>query len=319
MKNHINKVLLTGIVCMAFLGPLKAVSLAVNLHLGQIIHEKNSLYNGIFVYKNGPIVTLRFGKRAGLSIQSQVDMENPRVHLLEYTKLTFCGLLYTPEPKRMLVLGLGGGVIPGDMRHYFPALEIDAAEIDPDIPPIASQFLGFQADDKLKVYVDDGRMFIKKQLRRKPIPKYDIIVLDAFNGDYIPFHLMTREFLEEARGVLTDNGVVVANVFSSNRLFDAEFKTFIDVFKRCQVFFGDTSGNAMLVSPGPTCPTLTASEAVERAKRLQQKLGLSFDLVEVAELLAPGASPDPEAKVLTDDLAPVNWLREQETKTEASP
>jgi len=316
MKKCIYTIILIGMLGVAYFGPLEPVSLAANFHLGQVIHEKNSLYNSIFVYKNGSIATLRFGKRAGLSIQSQVDMANPHVHLLEYTKLTFCCLLYTPEPKRMLVLGLGGGVIPREMRHYFPTLEIDVAEIDPDIPPIATQFLGFQTDDKLKVYVDDGRMFVKKQLRRKPVPKYDLIILDAFNGDYIPFHLMTKEFLEEVKGVLTDNGVVVANVFSSNRLFDAEFKTFIDVFKHCQVFFGDTSGNAMLVSPGPTCQTLTALEAVDRAKLLQQKLELSFDLVEVAELLAPEESPDPRTQTLTDDLAPVNWLRKQETKSD---
>ena len=133
---------------MAFFGPLTPVSPAAGFHLGRIVHEKNSLYNSIFVYQDGSVATLRFGKRASLSIQSQVDMDNPHVHMLEYTKLTFCGLLYTPAPKRMLVLGLGGGVIPREMRRYFPALEIDIAEIDPDILPIASQFLGFQTDDK---------------------------------------------------------------------------------------------------------------------------------------------------------------------------
>ena len=319
MKHPVGKAFFAGMLCMAFFGPLTPVSPAAGFHLGRIVHEKNSLYNSIFVYQDGSVATLRFGKRASLSIQSQVDMDNPHVHMLEYTKLTFCGLLYTPAPKRMLVLGLGGGVIPREMRRYFPALEIDIAEIDPDILPIASQFLGFQTDDKMKVYVDDGRMFVKKQLRRKPVPKYDIIVLDAFNGDYIPFHLMTREFLEEVKGVLADNGVVVANVFYSNRLFDAEFKTFVEVFKRCQVFFGDTSGNAMLAAPGPTCPTLTVRDAVDTAERLRKTLDLSFDLTEVARRLDPEASFDPGAKTLTDDLAPVNWLRDQETKTRTSP
>ena len=314
MKNRVYKAILIGIVCMTFFGPMQPVSLAADLGFGRLIHEKNSLYNTIFVYKYDSIVTLRFGKRASLAIQSQIDMDNPHVHMLEYTKMTFCGLLYAPEPKRMLVLGLGGGVIPFEMRRYFPNLEIDVVEIDSAIPPIASQFFGFRPDDKLKVHVDDGRMFVKKQLRLKPVPRYDIIVLDAFNGDYIPFHLMTREFLEEVKGVLADNGVVVANVFSSNRLFDAEFKTFIDVFKRSQVFFGIYSGNAMLVSPGPACPTLTPQEAVDTAKRLRQKLDLSFDLVKIAEMLAPEEKPDPEAKTLTDDLAPVNWLRNQKTK-----
>jgi spermidine synthase len=309
MKNRILKTILILMVCMTSFG----FAMTASSQLGEVIHRKNSLYNGIFVYKNGSIVSLKFGKRAASNTQSQIDSNDPQQLMLEYTRMTFCGLLYKPEPKRMLVLGLGGGVIPRQMRHYFPAIEIDVAEIDPDIPPIAAQFMGFKEDEKLKVYVDDGRMFIKKQLRRNPVPKYDMIVLDAFNGDYIPFHLMTKEFLQEVKGVLADDGVVIANVFYTNRLFDAEFKTFISVFGRSQAFFGAASGNAMLVSPGPACPILTQQEAVEHAQQIQPSHALSFDLVAIAELLEPDARPDPNVKELTDDLAPVNWLREQET------
>jgi len=309
MKNRNHKTILILMVCMTSFG----FAATASNELGKVIHQKNSLYNGIFVYKNESIVSLKFGKRATFNTQSQIDLNDLQRHMLEYSRMTFCGLLYKPEPKRILVLGLGGGVIPRQMRHYFPAIEIDVAEIDPDIPPIAAQFMGFKEDEKLKVYVDDGRMFIKKQLRRNPVPKYDMIVLDAFNGDYIPFHLMTKEFLQEVKGVLADDGVVIANVFYTNRLFDAEFKTFISVFERSQAFFGDVSGNAMLVSPGPACPILTQQEAVEHAQQIQQSHALSFDLVEIAELLRPDVYPDRKAKVLTDDLAPVHWLREQET------
>jgi spermidine synthase len=118
------------------------------------------------------------------------------------------------------------------MRHYFPEMEIDVVEIDPEIPPIATKYMGFSTDDKLRVQVEDGRVFIKKRLRHNPPePKYDMVILDAFNGDYIPFHLMTREFLEEVKGAGRRRRGV-ANVFSSNRLFDAEFKTFVEVFGR---------------------------------------------------------------------------------------
>jgi spermidine synthase len=314
MKNHVCKAILKCLLLTAAIGLFVPGVSAADLGLGRIIHEKNSLYNSIFVYQSGSIVTLRFGKRPTLAIQSQMDLDNPHTHLLEYTRMTFCGLLYNSEPNSMLVLGLGGGVIPQEMRHYYPSIEIDVAEIDQAIPPIASQFFGFRTDDKVRVHVDDGRMFVKKQLRLKPVPRYDIIVLDAFNGDYIPFHLMTKEFLEELKGLLSDDGVVVANVFYTNRLFDAEFKTFIDVFGRCQVFFGNYSGNAMLASPGPAGAVLTVQEAVRKARVLQSKLGLSFDLAEVAQQLAPDEKPDPRAKALTDDLAPVNWLRNQRTR-----
>ncbi len=277
--------------------------------IGELVHQKNSLYHRIMVYKRGSIVTLRFDKQPGVQMQSQIDLKNLRKHMLEYSTLTFCGLLYNPEPKKALVLGLGGGVIPREMHHYFPELEIDVVEIDPEVLIVAKQFFKFHEDDNLRVHIADGRMFIKRQLRLEPVPKYDIVILDAFNSDYIPFHLMTKEFLEEVKGVLADDGVVVANVFYNNRLFDAEFATFLAVFGRCQVFFGDDTTNAMLVSPGPDGPVLSRKEAVGRAKVVRRKRRLAFNLPKVAIKLWPDTRPDPRAKVLTDDRAPVNWLR----------
>jgi spermidine synthase len=312
MENRTHKAIVALMFCVAAFWQLLFVRLVDAGQFGQLIHEKDSLYHRIFVYRSGPVVTLQFDKRPSVYIQSQVNLSNLRQHMSEYTALTFCGLLYKSEPNRILVLGLGGGVIPREMRYYFPSVEIDVVEIDPEIPLVAKQFFRFRDDNKLKVHVDDGRMFIKKQLRLEPIPKYDLIILDAFNSEYIPFHLMTKEFLEELKGVLAEDGVVIANVFYSNRLFDAEFKTFLTVFGRCQVFFGVYSTNAMLVAPGPAGPTLTTGEAVEHANLLQRKHRFAFDMLTVARQLLPDARPDSNARVLTDDRAPVNWLRTQQ-------
>ena len=314
MENRMRKAAVILMFCVAAFWQLLFVGVVVAGGLGRLIYEKNSLYHRICVYQQGHVATLQFGRRSPVQMQSQVDLSNLRQHMLEYTTLTFCGLLYNPEPQRLLVVGLGGGVIPREMHYYFPELEIDVVEIDPQIPPIATQFFGFREDDRLRVHIADGRMFIKKQLRSDPAPKYDMVILDAFNGDYIPFHLMTKEFLEEVKGVLADDGVVIANVFYYNRLFDAEFKTFLAVFGRCQMFLGDYSTNAMLVAPGPSAPTLTVKEAIGQAEMLQRKHKLAFDMLTVAKRLQPNSRPDPCAKVLTDDRAPVDWLRAQETR-----
>lgn len=307
------------IFCAAAASVLIVAGAAHAQWLGRLIYQENSLYHRIFVYRYGSVVTLQFGARHPMLLQSQVDLGNMRRHVQEYSALVFSGLLYQPEPKRMLLLGLGGGVIPREMRHYFPELEIDVVEIDPAIPPVAERFFGFRKDDKLSVHVSDGRMFIRKQLRSDPVPKYDLVVLDAYNSDYIPFHLMTREFFEQVKGILADDGVIVANVLYNSRLCDAELKTFLAVFGRCQVFMGVHSTNAMLVAPGASAPTLTAKEASLRATSLQRQHGFAFDLTTVAMRLRPNTLPDPRAIVLTDDQAPVNWLRLQETSRMPAP
>jgi hypothetical protein len=122
---------------------------------------------------------------------------------------------------------------------------------------------------------------------------------------------MTREFLQEVKGVLSEDGVVVANVFYNSSLADAELKTFLDVFSRCQVYMGSYSGNAMLVSPGPKAPVLTPEEALARAARVRPAAPFAFDIRKVARRLSPHVVPHEGAIVLTDDRAPVNYLRTQ--------
>jgi spermidine synthase len=312
MKSSVGSKFSVLLVCAAVCLIVVSAVFSAEEQFGQLVFEKNSLYQRILVYQSGPIVTLRFGMMPEVDVQSQVNLNNLRIHMLEYTPMTFCGLFYNSEPNMVLVLGLGGGVIPREMHYYFPSAQIDVVEIDSEIPKVAREFFAFREDKKLKVHIDDGRMFVKKQLRLKEVPKYDIIVLDAFNNEYIPFHLMTKEFLEELKGILSDDGVVVANVFYSSRLFDAEFKTFQAVFGKCQAYFGYDSSNAMIVSGGQSFQQLTAKETVERAKMLAKKHQFYFDIITVARQIRPNLRIDRRAEVLTDDLAPVNWLRTQQ-------
>ena len=141
--------------------------------------------------------------------------------------------------------------------------------------------------------------------------KYDLVVLDAFNSEYIPFHLMTKEFLEEVRGVLADQGVVVANVFQNNRLFDAELATYLAVFGRCAVYVGALSVNAMLVAPGPKLELLSPRAAEEAGAALQEKHRFTFNIERIARQLRVGIVPQRGMQLLTDDRAPVNWLRDR--------
>jgi spermidine synthase len=298
-------------VCLLMVAVVLALAMRGAGAESKLVHKKNSLYHQIFVYRDGSVVSLKFGRRNRIT-QSRVDLERPRRHLLEYSTLVFSSLLYAPDPDRVLIVGLGGGVIPREMRHYFPDARIDVVEIDGAVRRVARDYFRFRTDERMNVHIRDGRVFIRQRARQKPNLKYDIVVLDAFNSDYIPFHLMTREFLHQVKEVLAGDGVVAANVFSTNRLFDAEWRTFESVFGGCQAYFGTSSGNAMIIAPGEEVELISRKEAHLRARELQERHGFSFDLRRVARKLRPDAEPNPEAAVLTDDRAPVNKLRFQE-------
>ena len=67
--------------------------------------------------------------------------------------------------------------------------------------------------------VGDGRQFLTREEKR-----WDVIVVDAFFADAIPFHLVTREFMEIVQERLAPGGVVVTNAIgalegSGSRLF----------------------------------------------------------------------------------------------------
>ncbi len=49
-------------------------------------------------------------------------------------------------------------------------------------------------------------------------PNYDLVMLDAFDADYIPEHMLTQEFLEEVKGAMAPRGVIAANTFSERAL-----------------------------------------------------------------------------------------------------
>ena len=163
---RLRRALVAGAVLTLLRSPLQPVRAQ---GLGELVLRKNSLYHEISVYRLGSVVTLQFGRRHPAVFQSQVDLSDLRRHLLEYSALVFGGLLYKPEPKRVLVVGLGGGVIPRELHHYFPHTEVDVVEIDAEILTIAEGFFSFRSDDRLRVHIADGRVFIRRHLRREPL------------------------------------------------------------------------------------------------------------------------------------------------------
>jgi spermidine synthase len=271
----------------------------------RLIYSKDSLYNRILVYEEGFVRTLRLGVGPSARKQSSIDLKDLNRHLLEYTQLAFAGLLLNNNPRKVLIIGLGGGVIPREMHGYFPEAEIDVVEIDSEVVEVAKKFFFFQPDERLRVYVSDGRVFVRRQAAKNPRPAYDMVILDAFNSGYIPFHMTTREFFQEVAAILHPKGAVVANVFRKNQLLDAQLQTFRAVYGRSYVFLGRHTTNAIVVCPGADVPDLKPDVALERANLLQRRHEFSFNLNTVARQFKPRFRPKRSAQVLTDDHTPI--------------
>ncbi len=270
------------------------------------LYERQSLYHYIRVEQTGSVRTLHFRLKGTEYDESMVDIARPLRLGMRYYRLMFAGFLFVPEPKRVLMVGLGGGTLPRVIAHYFPDARVDSVELDPEVVKVARKYFLFREGNNARVFVRDGRVHIRSLARRRP--KYDVILLDAFRGGYIPYHLTTKEFLEECRSILAPGGVVVANLWDDHRLYEYQRRTFAKVFASHYAFGG--GGNKILVAI-PRNVELRKKELSDRAKELQKKRRFSFEMSLVVGEFDPQIDYPPQGGILTDGHAPVNILRSQ--------
>lgn len=266
----------------------------------ELIYEKTSQYHHIMVYEEGSIRTLRLGESHDGGKQSRIDLNDPEYLLLEYTRLMFAALFVNDKPLKVLIIGLGGGSLPRTISRYIPDAEIDVVEIDPDVVEVAERFFMFTSGELIKVHTGDGRTFIQNMAKDSSCKRYDLVILDAFNSNSIPKHLITKEFLREILQILAPKGVVAANVLIDNRLFHSMLKTYRKAFKRCYLFMGGIAQNAVFISPGPDAPDIDKKGIEDKAQELQELYHFTFSMLSVARQFRPRYTPKISAKVLTD-------------------
>ncbi len=298
-----NTVLLSATLVVALL--MLAMTMTQTHAQREIIHEERSQYRDVVVTEFNNQRCMLFNVHRGDMNQTCIDLLDPKRLVFSYTKMSFAGLLLNPDPKRILVAGLGGGTIPMAMRDLFPNASIDVLEVDQAVLNVAEEFFGFREDDAMTAHVVDARVFIKRAGLRGE--QYDYIVLDAFSGEYIPEHLLSKEFLEEVRAILTPDGVVVANTFSSSRLYDYESVTYQAVFGDFYNFKLPGSGNRLILATRSELPP--PGQLRSPARELYDALEpYGVNLMEYPPRLTTRPDWDTSTRVLTDQYSPANLL-----------
>ena len=100
-------------------------------------------------------------------------------------------------------------------------------EIDPEVIALGRRWFALPA--ATDVFVEDGRQYLNRPVGQR----FDLILIDAFAGAYLPFQLATRESFQRADAWLAPGGAVAVNVLSvgdHRQLADAVAGTMIDVF-----------------------------------------------------------------------------------------
>jgi len=157
-----------------------------------------------FVYEDAGTLSLHFDISA---IQSRMRRDDPAALDLDYTRAMMGCLLFEPQPKSMLMIGLGGGSLPKYCRKHLPQADITVVEINPHVIAMRETFCVPPDDARFRVLCDDGAAFVATAP-----PRHDVILVDGFSYDGQPEALSTPAFYADCRAALAAGGVLVVNL-----------------------------------------------------------------------------------------------------------
>jgi len=264
-----------------------------------LLEKADSFYNTILVYqgKDG-LRRMVFGfdqKHYFECIHNPADLMEMKQR---YMQLMTLGVLYDPQPATALSIGMGGGKVSSYLLATMPQLQYTEVELDPDVVRLAKKYFDYKDTPRRTAVIDDGRKFLMGSPQH-----FDLIMLDAYRGPFVPFHLLTTEFYREVKKHLSPSGVVVQNIDSGTLLFDSTIATLHQAFDQTEVY----STGENIVAIAYDGPRKSADELNLRAKNLDAQYHFRYSL---GDMLHGRTFPTikAETKPLTDDFAPVDTL-----------
>ncbi len=281
-----------------------SIPLLASLPPAKVLYDGDSLYHHIRVTEVAGYRYLSFDRTRGS--QSATNVNDPYELKYPYTRAMFLALGFLERlPEKVLFVGLGGGSMPKVMAKHMPDVKIDIAEIDKEVVDVAQKYFFFKPTGNTSVYIQDGRQFLRRSREQ-----YDIIFLDAYNNDAIPFHLTTKEFFEIVKKSIKPDGAVVANVWGprTNQFYTSQVKTYQEVFEKLFLLDAIRSNNYIFIALSQD-KEMTTLELNRRADILEEKLKFSFSFREFVRTLEDLTQLQVNADVLVDDFAPVELLR----------
>jgi spermidine synthase len=206
----------------------------------------------------------------GEAIQSSMKIGDPFALALDYTRCMMAFLLFHPQPREALMIGLGGGSLAKFFHRRLRATHVRVVELDERIVHTArAQFALPPDDEQLSVEIGDGAEALSPEC-------CDVLMVDAYHDEKHVPKLATQQFYDAAYLALEAKGVLVVNFMDDDPLFD-------QYLQRLEGAFGGAV-HAMRALYDPNIiafalkglPPLDWDELRRRAGTLEARLGLPF-------------------------------------------
>lgn len=223
-------------------------------------------------------VSEKFGVRSlhigSDTTQSAMRLARPNDLELAYTRSMMAFLLFNAEPQRVLMVGLGGGSLAKFIYHRMPWVKIEVVEINPMVLAIARQYFHVPADDgRFTVRIGDGAERLAHGASAA-----DVILVDGYDGESQAEALCSRAFYHACHERLNPGGVLVVNLWGSDRRFN-------DYLERIEAAFlagtlclpAEKPGNIIVLAFRDDPGTPRWDDLRVRARALEARYGLEFE------------------------------------------
>lgn len=212
---------------------------------------------GPMVFRFGNMLSLLFGWS---TIQSAMRLSEPDHLLFDYTRLMMGFRLFSSDPARIEMIGLGGGSLAKACYRYLPNTDITVIEIDPQVIGLRDRFHIPPDDHRFRVICADGVDYVATAPERP-----DVLLIDGFDNKGLPVALSEKAFYDSCRVRLGSRGLVVANLCDNARAFPTLVRRIAASFDgRAIAIPAEQRGNRVVfASPDPAFPP--TFEAVRHA------------------------------------------------------
>jgi spermidine synthase len=204
----------------------------------------------------------------GEAIQSSMRLEDPFALALDYTRCMMAFLLFHPEPREALMIGLGGGSLAKFFFRFLRKTRIRVVELDERVVAAAREH--FALPKEVEVEIGDGADALSPEC-------CDVLVIDAFQDELHVPELASREFYDGAFLALADPGVLVVNFMNDDPKLDQALQRLERAFGGAVIAMPALyDPNIIAFALKGSCKAIAWRELRDRAQRLEARLGLPF-------------------------------------------
>tara|TARA_R110001592_G_scaffold103247_3_gene290995 strand:- start:529 stop:1335 length:807 start_codon:yes stop_codon:yes gene_type:complete len=233
----------------------------------------------IRVFEEGSVRYLAFSED---SQQSAIDLSRPSDLVFEYTQAMLLGLIYFPAPKRITLLGLGGGSLVHAFRQYSKELLIDLVELRPLVIKVAQDWFDLpREDDRLNLFPEDAEAYMAGFYGET-----DMILADIYNDEGMLDMQLNSSFLTDCFNALSRNGVLVLNLWDQGKGSHPKAKQALDVHFSANCLSCSIGGdNLIVLAFKGGMPQINDRHLQPLIKRLHKRL--PFSLAQFVQKLKP--------------------------------